>query len=93
MVKEKYMHEAEADTSRWIPSSPPPLPPAPLDQVMKKPDLVRMAAGDLMSWLLTYQGKQKPGDEGFLGWTHLVERDLFVINDKALSACDQRPFF
>ena len=85
LVKENYTHEAEADTSRWIPSSPPPLPPAPLDQVMKKPDLVRMAAGDLMSWLLTYQGKQKPGEEGFLGWTHLVERDLFVINDKALS--------
>ena len=92
LVKEMYMHEAEADTSRWIPSSPPPLPPAPLDQVMKKPDLVRMAAGDLMSWLLTYQGKQKPGEEGFLGWIHLVERDLFVINDKALSAIKGRFF-
>ena len=59
---------------------------------MKKPDLVRMAAGELMTWLLTYEGKQKPSEEGFLGWTHLVERDLFVINDKALSAIKGRFF-
>ena len=59
---------------------------------MKKPDLVKSAAGDLMTWLLSFQGKQRPGDEGFLGWSFPVDRALFVKNDKALSAM-KGPFF
>ena len=66
LIKEKVVQEGTYDTSRWIPTAPLPNLPAPMDQVMKKPDLVKSAAGDLMTWLLSFQGKQRPGDEGFL---------------------------
>ena len=92
LIKEKVVQEGTYDTSRWIPTSPLPSLPAPMDQVLKKPGLVKSAAGDLMTWLLSFQGKQKPGDEGFLGWSFPVNRALFVKNDKALSAMKE-PFF
>ena len=47
LIKEKVVQEGTYDTSRWIPTSPLPSLPAPMDQVLKKPDLVKSAAGDL----------------------------------------------
>ena len=39
-----------------------------------------------MIWLLSHQGLQKPGDNGFLGESYPVQRELFVITGKALSS-------
>ena len=60
--------------------------PASLERVMKKPDMLKHVAGEFMTWLLSHQGLQKPGDNGFLGWSYPVLRELFVITGKALSS-------
>ena len=45
---------------------------------MKKPDMLKHVAGELMIWLLSHPGQQKPGDNGFLGESYPVQRELFV---------------
>ena len=80
------VHEGTTDISRWRPTSDLPKLPASLERVMKKPDMLKHVAGELMIWLLSHPGQQKPGDNGFLGESYPVQQELFVITGKALSA-------
>ena len=69
LLKAKMVHEGTTDVSRWRPTSDLPKLPASLERVMKKPDMLKHVAGEFMIWLLSHQGLQKPGDNGFLGWS------------------------
>ena len=51
---------------------------------MKKPDTLKHIAGEFMIWLLSHQGLQKPGDNGFLGRSYPVQQELIVITGKVL---------
>ena len=86
ILKNKIVQEGTMDTSRWLPASDPPKLPASIEIVMKKPDMLKHAAGEHMAWMLSSQGLQKPGDDGFLGWAYPVRRDLFLFNSKSLSS-------
>ena len=72
------VHEGTTDISRWRPTSDLPKLPVSLERVMKKPDMLKHVAGEFMIWLLSHPGQQKPGDNGFLGESYPVQRELFV---------------
>ena len=86
MLKAKMVYDGTTDVSRWRPTSDLPKLPASLERVMKKPDMLKHVAGEFMIWLLSHQGLQKPGDNGFLGRSYPVLRELLVITGKALSS-------
>ena len=83
--KTKIFEQDSCDTSKWIPVKPIPDLPASLEKTLKTPDLLKKTANMFMEWLLRHQALSKPGDDGFLGWGFQMDRELFVINDKALS--------
>ena len=86
MLKAKMVYDGTTDVSRWRPTSDLPKLPASLERVMKKHDMLKHVTGEFMIWLLSQQGLQKPGDNGFLGESYPVQRELFVITGKALSS-------
>ena len=86
MLKAKMVYDGTTDVSRWRPTSDLPKLPASLERVMKKHDMLKHVTGEFMIWLLSHQGLQKPGDNGFLGRSYPVQRELFVITGKALSS-------
>ena len=83
IVQKKVIEEECCNTAKWIPEKPLPDFPSTLDQVLKSPDLLKKSAKLCMEWLLSHQRIKKAGDEGFLGWSFPIDRDLFVINDKS----------
>ena len=66
MLTAKMVHEGTTPVLRWRPTSDLPKLPASLARVMKKPDILKHVAGEFMIWLLSHQGLQKPGDNGFI---------------------------
>ena len=85
LVKKKISELEAADTNKWIPDQPLPDLPASLELVLKTPDMLKKYSNKCMDWLLNKQGLKKAGQEGFLGWAVPMDRQLFTINDAALS--------
>ena len=86
IVKGKVLEQKSCEMSTWVPVKPLPQLPAALDQVMKAPDLLKKTANSFIEWLLAKQNIKKVGDPGFVGWSFPIDRQLFVVNDKALSS-------
>ena len=85
-MKAKVLEQKSCDVSTWIPTNPLPELPAPLEQVLKAPDLLKKTANSFIEWLLAKQNLKRAGDDNFVGWSFPIDRQLFVVNDKALSS-------
>ena len=86
IVKAKVLEQKSCDMSTWVPSKPLPKLPASLEQVFKVPDLLKKTSNSYIEWLLAKQNVKRVGDGNFVGWSFPIDRQLFVVNDKALSA-------
>ena len=86
LVKSKVLETKSCDMSAWVPDKPLPPLPAALDEVFKAPDLLKKTANSFIEWLMAKQNIKRVGDAGFVGWSFPMDRQLFVVNDKALSS-------
>ena len=82
IMKAKVLEQKSCEMSTWVPVKPRLQLPAALDKVLKAP--FEEDRNSFIEWLLAKQNIKKVGDAGFVGWSFPIDRQLFVVNDKAL---------
>ena len=56
LMKHELMKEDAMELTNWLPDGAPPAPPAPLREVLSKPDVLKSVASLWMKWALKKQG-------------------------------------
>ena len=73
----------------WLPSMPAPSLPMELEEVFKKPAVLRTTAVKFARWL---RQDRALGEGKLLGWSYPVERDLMVLTDRIMPGVTSTTF-
>ena len=73
----------------WLPSQPPPSLPMTLEELFKKPALLRPTAVKFSRWLRQDLGL---GEGRLLGWNFPIGRDLMLLTDRLMPGVTSSTF-
>ena len=73
----------------WMPSKPPPSLPMTLENLFKKPALLRPTATKFSRWLRQDLGL---GEGKLLAWSYPIERDMMVVTDSLMPGVTSSTF-